>query len=157
MPKDTWALARIFPVLRRVPSIAALAEERITDPQWVRRRAFIALRELLSSLARRRPLVVFVDDAQWGDTDSAALWLEVVRPPDTPPLLLVMAHREEEARASPFLSELHARWPELAEVRDLAVGPLEHADAQRLARALLDSGGGLGRYDGRRDCPRVRG
>jgi serine/threonine protein kinase len=138
MPRDTWALARIFPVLRRVPNIGALAEERITDPRRVRRRAFLALRELLSSLARRRPLVVFVDDAHWGDTDSAELWLELVRPPYAPPLLLMIAYREEEARASPFLSELRARWSELAEVRDLEVGPLEHADARRRALELLD-------------------
>jgi serine/threonine protein kinase len=141
LPRDTWALARLFPVLRRVPGIGALSEEPITDPQRVRRRAFLALRELFSSLAGRRPLVVFVDDAQWGDTDSAALWLELVRPPHAPPLLLAMTYRDEEAQASPFLSQLRARWPDLAEVIDLPVGPLDQVDARGLALALLGSGG----------------
>ena len=140
LPKDVWALAHIFPVLRRVPSIGGLAEEPIRDPQRVRRRAFFALRELLSTLARRRPIVLFVDDAQWGDVDSAALWLELVRPPHAPPLLLVMTYRDEEAQTSPFLCDLRARWPELAELRDLPVGPLEPSDARRLALALLESG-----------------
>jgi hypothetical protein len=141
LPKDTWALARLFPVLRRVPAIGTLAEEPLTDPQRVRRRAFLALRELLSSLARRRPLVLFVDDAQWGDTDSAALLLEVVRPPHAPPLLLAMTYREEEAQGSPFLCELSAHWHESTDVRDVPVGPLEHADAHQLALTLLGSGG----------------
>jgi hypothetical protein len=141
LPKDTWALARLFPVLRRVPAIGTLAEEPLTDPQRVRRRAFLALRELLSSLARRRPLVLFVDDAQWGDTDSAALLLELVRPPHAPPLLLAMTYREEEAQASPFLCELSAHWDESTDVRDVPVGPLEHADAHQLALTLLGSGG----------------
>jgi hypothetical protein len=140
LPKDTWALARLFPVLRRVPGIAALPEEPVTDPQRVRRRAFLALRELFSSLARRRPIVVFVDDAQWGDTDSAALLLELTRPPDAPPMLLAMTHREEEEATSPFLRELAARWPGQAEIRNLTVGPLELAEARRLALSLVGSG-----------------
>jgi serine/threonine protein kinase len=140
LPKDTWALARLFPVLRRVPRIAALAEEPITDPRRVRRRAFQAFRELLSLLAHRRPLVLFVDDAQWGDIDSVALLLELVRPPDAAPILLVMTYREEQAQESPFLSELRKRWPQLAQIRDLSVGPLEEADARGLALTLLGPG-----------------
>jgi tetratricopeptide (TPR) repeat protein len=141
LPRDAWALARLFPVLRRVPSIGVLAEEPVTDPQRVRRRAFLALRELLASLARRRPLVLFVDDVQWGDTDSAALLLELTRPPYAPPLLLLLSYREEEELTSPFLVELAARWPAQAEMRTLHVGELDVANARRLALALLGSEG----------------
>jgi serine/threonine protein kinase len=137
LPTDTWALARLFPVLRRVPGVGALPEQPVTDPQRVRRRAFLALRELLSALARRRPIVLFIDDAQWGDTDSATLCLELVRQPSAPPLLLVMTYRDEDAKTSPFLSELQRHWPEHADVRDLAVGPLQHEDARHLAITLL--------------------
>jgi hypothetical protein len=89
LPDDAWALARLFPVLQTAPGFTELQEHPVDDPQGIRRRAFAALREVVASTAKRRPLVVFVDDAQWGDVDSALLLLEVLRPPDAPPLLLV--------------------------------------------------------------------
>jgi eukaryotic-like serine/threonine-protein kinase len=139
LPKDTWAVVRLFPVLRRVPAIQALAEEPVSDPQLVRRRAFRALRELFALLARRRPLVLSIDDAHWGDTDSAALVLELIRPPHAPPLLLTMTCREEEEQASLFLRDLKARCPQHVDMRDLVVGPLEYPEALLLAIRLLGS------------------
>ncbi|MGO9834425.1 MAG: protein kinase domain-containing protein [Polyangiaceae bacterium] len=139
LPKDVWALARLFPVLRRVPEIADMREQVVGDPQRVRRRAFLALRQLLATLAQQHPTVIHLDDAHWGDSDSAALLIELVRPPDAPPVLLVMTSRDEEARASPFLAETRAHWPEGSEVRDLTVGPLDFDDSRRLALTLLGS------------------
>jgi serine/threonine protein kinase len=137
LPHDVWALARLFPVLRRVPSIANMDDQVAGDPNRMRRRAFFALRELLTALARRQPLVVFVDGVQWGDADSANLLLELVRPPDAPPLLLIMTYRDEEVQTSPFLIETRSRWPALAELRSITIGPLDEAETRRLALALL--------------------
>ncbi|HTB78071.1 MAG TPA: protein kinase [Polyangiaceae bacterium] len=138
LPAGMGAVALVFPVLRRVTSIGALAEEAVTDPNLVRRRAFSALRALLATLSAKQPLVVYIDDAQWGDADSAALLLELVRPPEAPPVLYLLTLRKEEAKASSFLKDIRDRWPEGAASRDIAVGPLAQADAQRLALALLD-------------------
>ncbi len=137
LPHDVWALARLFPVLRRVPSIANLEEQLPGDPNRMRRRAFSALRELLASLSRRQPLVIFVDGVQWGDADSAALLRDIVRPPDAPALLLVMTYRAEEFETSPFLLDIRSRWPALAELRHLSIGPLDDAETRRLALTLL--------------------
>ncbi|MGH7438823.1 MAG: serine/threonine-protein kinase PknK [Polyangiaceae bacterium] len=137
LPDDMAALARIFPVLRRVPSIGAIAEEEATDPRRVRQRAFRALRDLLRRVAGQQPLVLYMDDVQWGDADSAALLLDVVRPPDPPPLLVVMTYRDNEVATSPFLAETAARWPEKADAREISVGPLSAEEARRLAVTLL--------------------
>jgi tetratricopeptide (TPR) repeat protein len=136
---DIWALARLFPVLRRVPAIAAAAEGRVGDPRETRRRAFAALRQLLETLGRRKPIVLYIDDVQWGDTDSASLLLDLMRPPRAPPLLLIITYRDGEAQASSFMAELRTRWPADAETRDIAVEPLDANDAERLAVALLES------------------
>jgi hypothetical protein len=140
IPPDIGSLARIFPVLRRARSVADVTEGPAGDPQRLRHRAFAALRELLRVVASRSPAVIYVDDAQWGDADSAALFRELVRPPSAPPSLIIMTYRDTEAEASPFLAEIIARWPEGAEVRDVAVGPLEREESRRLAQALLGAG-----------------
>jgi tetratricopeptide (TPR) repeat protein len=136
---NVWALARLFPVLRRVPAIAAVPDEPFVDPREVRRRAFAGLRELLAMLSRDMPVVVYIDDVQWGDSDSATLLVELMRPPGAPPLLLIMTYRDNEAKTSSFLLETRTHWPADAKTRDVMVGPLDAPDALRLALALLDS------------------
>ena len=138
-PRGMDALADLFPVLRRVHGVEEVAKEPAGDPRRRRMLAFGALRELVATLRTAGPLILYVDDVQWGDSDSAALLLELVRPPFAPPILLVLAHREE-GEPSSLLSDLRARWPEGAELRELKVGPLDLQDARRLALALLQAG-----------------
>jgi tRNA A-37 threonylcarbamoyl transferase component Bud32 len=138
LPADIGALAQVFPVLRRVSSIDMAAQSKADDPRAVRLRAFAALRELFTTLTTRGPLVVFIDDVHWGDADSAALLLELVRPPNEPPVLFLTTHRTEDADTSAFLLALAAQWPDDVEVREVEVGPLQRDDANCLALALLE-------------------
>ncbi len=139
LPKNIISLASLFPVLARLPDVRAVSVKPNLDPTEVRRRAFGALRELMTTLARRRPLVVSIDDVQWGDTDSAALLLELARPPMAPALLFILVHREEDAQMAPFLREVRTRWPVGAEARDVSVGPLDLAEMRRLSLAIIGS------------------
>jgi len=138
MPRDVAALTRLFPVLRRVEVIAdsTFRGRSIPDPQELRRRAFAALRELLARLGDQRPLVLAIDDLQWGDLDSVALLQDLLRPPDAPHFLLVGSYRSEYADTSPCLAALLAggegRPPQV-----LAVEPLDADDAVALAADLL--------------------
>jgi len=153
LPRDAAALARLFPVLGRVPSVAHVVSVRpyeAPDPQELRHRGSLALRELLRRLGGRAALVLHLDDLQWGDLDSAHLIQDLLRPPDPPPLLLLGCYRTEEAAASPLLRALLS--PTAvgvgaqagADVREVRIGPLEETDSGELARSLLDRGGGNG-------------
>lgn len=134
------SLARLFPVLRRVPAIARLrpVSDHGLAPHEQRQQAFEALRALLGRLAAAGPLVLLLDDLHWGDSDSAALLRELLRPPDPPPLLLIVSHRSDAA-ASSCVAALRAGLPPHASLQrsELELRPLGPADALQLARALL--------------------
>src|SRR5947209_2156895 len=120
VPRHASALVQLFPVLERVRPVAARSQERETaDPQEVRRRGFAALRELLTRIADRYRLVVWIDDLQWGDEDSAAVAQALLRPPDPPPLLLLLSYRggDQDRAAIPSLEPA---------ARHIELGPLGH-------------------------------
>ncbi len=145
LPLEIHALTRLFPVLNRVEAIASapLLAYAIPDPQELRSRAANALRELLARMAVRRPLVLWIDDLQWGDVDSAALIRELLRPPTPPRMLMLLSYRSEDASAA-IIAELRgARDRGGAEVREIVVGPLELDEAEALAAAQLGTGEAL--------------
>src|SRR5262249_15025713 len=77
IPEDVAALVRLFPVLGRVPAIAAVVERnplRIRNSAELRRRAFLAFVSLIEAISDDRLVVICIDDLQWGDVDSAALF-----------------------------------------------------------------------------------
>ncbi|HKE32187.1 MAG TPA: protein kinase, partial [Candidatus Angelobacter sp.] len=140
MPRDVLALARLFPVLRQVKAVAEARGRvlEIPDAQELRRRGCTALRELLGRIADRISLVLFLDDLQWGDTDSAALLSELLRPPDPPPLLLIACYHSEETWTSPLLRVLlPTQTVASGDIRDLRVGELEAGESHELALACL--------------------
>ncbi len=141
LPDTIAALSRLFPVLHRVPAIATAPAVVIPDDREMRRAAFAALRELLTTLGARQPLVLVIDDLQWGDVDSARLLAELLQPPDPPRMLLLLSYRAEYLDRSACLRTLAEaeRTLHLGEHRvELSVGPLSLADAERLAASLLD-------------------
>jgi hypothetical protein len=141
LPRDLGTLARLFPVLRQAEGRARRAETETPNRRELRRRAFAALRELLTRLATRGSLVLAIDDLQWGDVDSAVLLAEVLRPPDAPALLLVACYRSEDALASPCLQALSRAMVGDGmggDQRTLPVGPLGPAEARELALTLLE-------------------
>jgi hypothetical protein len=143
MPDDTQVLARLFPVLKQVDAFDGTPLRPIPprDAQELRRRALKALRELLARVAAQRPLVLVIDDLQWGDRDSGSLLVELLAPPSPPQLALIAAFRDDEVDTSECLRSL---LPALASmvgqalrVERVTVGALTDPEARELCRRLL--------------------
>jgi eukaryotic-like serine/threonine-protein kinase len=135
----------LFPVLRRLwGHSSAERPTELAERSERRAHAFRSFKRMLRAIAERTPILCFIDDAQWGDADSARLLLEVLLPPDPPRMLLVLAYRDGELRSGDFLAELEQardlRTAVLVEHR-IALDPLPEHHAVELARNLL---GGLG-------------
>ncbi len=141
VPSDALALSRLFPVMLHVEAVAALPrlEPEILDPLVLRRRAFSSLRELLTRMANRRPLVLCIDDLHWADADSALLLEELLRPPAPPSLLLVVCFRAEEIASKPFLQRLLRRAGSNS-FRSLPLDPMTEDEARALIASLIPVG-----------------
>lgn len=145
-PRHLAELMRVFPVLARVEALTDVVSRDAAshDLRDVRRHAFDALRALLIELARARPLVLCIDDLQWGDLDSAALIAELVKPPNAPQILLLLSYRSEYLETSPCLKALvGGSSPDNGEriERRLDVDALTPDDTRALAVALLEGSG----------------
>ena len=140
LPRNILCLARLFPVLEGVAAIAeaGLALAPTPDPQELRRRAFAALRELLMRMGTRHPLVLVIEDLQWGDLDSAALLSNLLRDPDPPSMLVLLTYRTGSGEAIPAFRALQRRLAEEGtEVVEVPVEKIAQAESEALARALL--------------------
>ncbi len=150
LPRDIHALARVFPTLRRVDAIAnaTTRDAAQLDDRVLRRRAFVALKDLLCKLCDRENLAVFVDDLQWGDGDSAVLLEELVGQPDPPALLFVGCYRDDGEKAELVQRVLAlgkgSVGPLVTPLTSLPIGPLDSDEAAQLAQQMLDNlrGGG---------------
>lgn len=143
-PPDVHHLVRAFAALGTV--FTSLPEEAndnaataSADAQQSRRRAYRALKVLLRNMSRVRPLVLLIDDLQWGDVDSARVLEELLTGADRPPFLLVGAYRSETSQ--PFLRDLVSEMPtRVGIVADhIVLKPLPERVALQLAHALLTS------------------
>jgi carbonic anhydrase len=113
----------------------------IGEVHTIRRRAVNALGALLERLSHKTPLVLHLDDLQWGGADDAALLIELLGGSNAGPRVLWLgSYRTEVKGHAPFL-ELMASASQQCETIEL--GPLGESDAAELARALLPDGDGI--------------
>jgi eukaryotic-like serine/threonine-protein kinase len=132
MPREAWALARLFPALGRVRAFAIAPARAGADPLEVRRRGFVAFGDMLCRLRDRAPLVLYIDDLQWTDGDSVTLLMHLLRQGDAPQLLFVGTRRDGKCE---HLDALYEKLPSDIRVdfRRLRLGPLSAEVSARLA------------------------
>ena len=149
IPRGVAALSKVFPVLSQVEAFTAIMDRiPLQDSQELRYRAFTALRELLARLSDLRRVVVYIDDVQWGDSDSAVLLRHLLQPPDAPELFLIVSCREEYEERGELVSFLLAQPGSLR----LPVGPLTMEEscllAAKLHNAPAENAGQIARESG---------
>ncbi len=139
MPREVYALARVFPVLDRIYAVALAPKKDIVDPQELRMRACSALCGLLARIRDRQPLVLYIDDVQWLDRDAVTLLGYVLAHHEPPAMLLVFSHRSEGAADHALLNAVRQQVRDNARLqqRDLALGALPPAATRALAMQLL--------------------
>ncbi|WP_162641542.1 LuxR family transcriptional regulator [Streptosporangium sp. 'caverna'] len=113
---------RELPVRQREALLGAFGLDEVRDPEPFH--IALAVLNLLSDMAARRPLLLVVDDLQWLDRPTAEVLAFVARRVRAEPIALLMAARD---RYATILDNTH--------FSELALGALAPSDAE----ALLDS------------------
>lgn len=142
-PAGLDALVRLFPALARVPGFLPLEPAPFRDratPE-LRKAAFVALKELLVRLARFKVPLLWLDDLQWADVDSAVLLRELLAGQERPPLLALLSLRVEDLHESEVMKALGAREGHGANaaIREVKLEPLSKDEGLSLIRELLPS------------------
>jgi len=134
-PISGWeALLRLFPVLGRIRLQDEDEDDVVpADPDELRQLGVEALAGLLDATRGDQPVVMWIDDMQWGDLDSLALLRALLS--CALPLLVVVTYRAEEADQSPVLRRLAAA--PVGPEQVLRLAPLEPAAARALATSLV--------------------
>ncbi len=144
IPASFSYVARLFPVFASLVRQCSHLREppTISDSQELRKCAFSSLLELLTRIAEHTPVVISIDDLQWGDLDSSALFANFLLSPSPPSILAIASYRSEDAEGSEFLRALRP----LLETQPLAVKRFEvrvddfnEEEAGALLHSLLGS------------------
>ncbi|HEY6879499.1 MAG TPA: AAA family ATPase, partial [Polyangiales bacterium] len=142
LPRDVFALCKLFPVLARVDVVAEVPAANEPSVQELRRRAFSALGETFARIRDRQPLVVCIDDLQWTDLDSAAMLRHLLVTRNPLAGMLVLVHRTENVERDLLADVLDAAASNVdLHLSKLSLGPLSLSDTEQVARRLLDEAG----------------
>ncbi len=102
------------------------------DARLRQQRLFDLVLELIEHHARRRPLLLMLEDLHWADPASLELLDYVVRNIASCPVLLLLLHRPRE--------HLDGRWHSFGHVSEILLEELPEEDTCRLVTGLLGQG-----------------
>jgi DNA-binding SARP family transcriptional activator len=129
-------------VARSLEHLGLLAPEQASAWQGPADRSRLLARvvEVLRQLAAAQPILIVLDDAQWMDEASAALFHYIARISDAAtPILLACATRAGELDDNPAVASALASLRKEKKLLDVPLAPLTRDDTAELVRALRSS------------------
>jgi predicted ATPase/DNA-binding CsgD family transcriptional regulator len=105
LPVETLRdLLPIIPSLRS--GLIDISPDQNLDPRAEQQRAYEGFVDFCSTLSLRGPLLLFVDDVHWADTDTLFLLKNLARRGRKLSLLIVMTYRDSELESAPDLNRV---------------------------------------------------
>ena len=126
-------IARIIPELSPGSPQGRLVAPEDSNPAQSQARLFSAVSQLVSRIARRKPILWVIDDAQWLGDDALELLAYILRRNTDTPLCVVLAERPEP----PLNIEAIENAINRNNVQLLGLKPLDTDSARQLAQASL--------------------
>ncbi len=138
--RTALAVTQLFPVLAAAAP-SDIGDERVSVPASGERliaRAASELRAILLAAARGRPIVMLLDDAQYGDYQSVQMFRRLLEGGQNDVSVLIVCYRSEDWRTSLLLQGLTAT---NMERRELHLHELSRAMTQKLVKRKTGRGG----------------
>jgi DNA-binding SARP family transcriptional activator len=133
-PLTGGELARLLPELRVAQPLQPAGEVA----EAARLRLFEGVRATLEHAARRRPLMLMLDDLHWADSSTVLLLAHLVRAQIGAALTIVGAYRPDElGTGHPLLGTLamlEREW----DMTSIELGGLDHAATASIVQGLID-------------------
>ncbi len=134
---DVWLaeLARLLPELHeRYPDLTRV----VADASVARNHLFEAVTRLLTALATRAPLLLFLDDVHWADTSTLDLIQYMVHrfTSHATPVMLLLSLRTDARQTTSNLAEWRANLERMGPLTRLQLGPLAAKDIVNLLQIL---------------------
>ena len=124
---------------RLVPRLATGEADAEPVEQWRHERLFAALAELLDGVARRRPLVLLVEDVHWADGATLDFLTYLVRPSRASAVSVVVTCRSDEVPLDPPIAEWLAHLRRDAGAEEIRLGPLSQSEVGEQIAALVEA------------------
>ncbi len=101
------ALRDLLPIIPSLRSrFTDILPDQNYDPHADQQRAYESFVAFCSALSSLGPLVLFVDDVHWADSDTLFLLKNLARRGRKLPLLIVMTYRDSELESAPDLNKV---------------------------------------------------
>jgi len=129
-PEELGVLARVLP---EIAARAPILEPEPARPEIERARVFDVVAAAVAALAKKRPLLIVLEDLHWASASSAALIEHLGRRVARLPVLIVGTYREENVGRAHPLRGLRRRLESEGTLDRIALRRLDLADVTEVA------------------------